>query len=91
MTLTTLTLCIILFGAAIVWIAWPLRAAASARSAPGRDLAQARDRAVRALRDLEFDMAAGLVPAEAYASQKAELLAQIVAASGDAFVAAGDN
>ncbi len=82
MSLTTLTLCVILFGAVIVWIAWPLRAA-PARPAPGRDRAQARDRAVRALRDLEFDMAAGLVPAEAYASQKVELLAQIVAASGD--------
>ncbi len=80
MSLPSVLVClglIIGFGA---WVAWPLRA-----SRPGRDehpgVSDTREYALQALRDLEFDRAAGLVLDEDYAAQRATHLAAAVGAS----------
>ncbi len=78
MSLLSLLVCLGLIVGFGAWVAWPLRA-----GRPGRDEqpgeSDTREHALQALRDLEFDRAAGLVGDEDYAAQRA---AHLVAAVG---------
>ncbi|MBL8097386.1 MAG: hypothetical protein JNL73_24615 [Anaerolineales bacterium] len=80
MSLPSLFICLILILGFGAWVAWPLRAGRRGRD-DHPDGTDTRELALQALRDLEFDRAAGLVGEEDYAAQRATHLAAAVGAS----------